>query len=171
MDPESAESPGYARIISCAVVAEELEKELGETIPNAVVEAQRRFVKEGFYSIDEISNEEAFRAQLALRGLGNLREMEIAATGLHMRIGNAAGHLIIAGLAQGLFDMAFDVDSHVEWEVCSPSLPLYSLPLSVSMASTAIPSPAKKGRTRSFSMSAAVTAIFAVYSLAKATDE
>jgi hypothetical protein len=98
-------------------VFEELEKELGETIPHAVVEAQRRFVKEGFYSIEEISDEEAFRTQLALRGLGNLREMEIGANGLHMRIDNAAGHLMIVGLAQGLFDMAFDLDSHVEWEV------------------------------------------------------
>lgn len=36
---------------------EELEKELGETIPQAVVEAQRRFMKSGSYSIEEMSDE------------------------------------------------------------------------------------------------------------------
>jgi hypothetical protein len=95
----------------------ELEKELGETIPRVVVEAQRRFVKTGFYSIEEVSDSGDFRTQLALRGLGNLREMKMGTKGLSMRIDNAALHLMIVGLAQGLFEMAFDVDSHVEWEL------------------------------------------------------
>ena len=34
-----------------------------------------------------------------------------------MRIDNAANHLMTVGMAQGLFEMAFDVESHVEWEV------------------------------------------------------
>ena len=38
-----------------------LEDELGDTIPRVVVEAQRRFVKTGFYSIEEIQNEQEFR--------------------------------------------------------------------------------------------------------------
>jgi len=36
----------------------ELERQFGKIIPRAVVEAQRRFVKTGFYSIEEVSNEE-----------------------------------------------------------------------------------------------------------------
>jgi len=93
----------------------ELEYELGETIPRVVVEAQRRFVKTGFYSIGDVSDAGDFRTQLALRGLGSLREMKMGAKGLSMRIDNAAMHLMTVGLAQGLFEMAFDVDSHVEW--------------------------------------------------------
>jgi hypothetical protein len=42
-----------------------LEEELGETIPRVVVEAQRRFVKSGFYSISDVSDEGDFRTQLA----------------------------------------------------------------------------------------------------------
>lgn len=94
-----------------------LEEELGETIPRVVVEAQRRFTKTGFYSIEEVSNEGDFRTQLALRGLGNLREIKMGSGGMSMRINGAAGHLLIVGMAQGLFEMAFDVESVVDWEL------------------------------------------------------
>ena len=96
---------------------EELEKELGEAVPAAVVEAQRRFVKTGFYSIEEIGDEGDFLTQLALRGYGNLREISMGAKGMRMRVDNAACYLMTAGLAQGLFEMAFDVESYVEWEL------------------------------------------------------
>jgi len=94
-----------------------LEEELGETIPRVVVEAQRRFVKTGFYSISDVSDEGDFRDQLALRGLGDLRDIKMGSKGLRMHIDNAAVHLMIVGLAQGFFEMAFDVDSQVEWEL------------------------------------------------------
>jgi hypothetical protein len=99
------------------VVFRALEAELGEAIPAAVVEAQRRFVKTGFYSIDEVSDEGDFRTQLALRGMGNLREINMGKDGLNMRIGNAAGHLLAVGMVQGLFEMAFDMPSNVQWEL------------------------------------------------------
>jgi hypothetical protein len=96
---------------------EELEKELGDVIPEAVIEAQKRFIKTGFYSIDEINNEESFRMQLALRGFGNVREMKMSPKGLRMSIDNAACYLMAVGLAQGLFEMAFDLESHVDWQL------------------------------------------------------
>jgi ribosomal protein L37E len=98
-------------------VFKELEKELGETIPDVVVEAQRRFTRTGFYSIDQVSDEGDFRTQLALRGLGNLRQMKIGPGGLSLRIDNATGYLTTVGMVQGLFEMTFDIDSHVEWEL------------------------------------------------------
>lgn len=98
-------------------VFDALESELGETIPTVVIEAQRRFTKTGFYSIEQVQNEEEFRTQLALRGLGNLRMIRMGTRGLRLRIGNAAAYLMVAGMAQGLFEMALDVDSHVEWEL------------------------------------------------------
>src|SRR4030042_4224783 len=93
----------------------ELERELGDTIPEVAVEAQRRFTKTGFYSIEQVSDEGDFRTQLALRGLGNLREIKMGPPGLFMRIDNVVGHLLTVGMVQGLFEMAFDVDSSVEW--------------------------------------------------------
>jgi hypothetical protein len=97
-------------------VFEALESELGETIPAVVIEAQRRFTKTGFYSIEQVKSEEEFRNQLALRGLGNVRMIRMGTRGLRMRIDNAAAYLMTVGMAQGLFEMALDVDSHVDWE-------------------------------------------------------
>jgi hypothetical protein len=94
-----------------------LEEELGETLPEVVVEAQRRFVRTGFYSFAEISNEGDFRTQLALRGLGNLREITMGPPGLFMRIDNAANYLMTVGMVQGLFELAFDVETHVDWAI------------------------------------------------------
>ncbi len=94
-----------------------LEEELGDTVPRVIVEAQRRFVKTGFYSIEEVSNEEEFRAELALRGLGNLREITIGTSGLRMRIDNVSGHLLTIGMVQGLFETALDTESFVDWDL------------------------------------------------------
>ncbi len=94
-----------------------LEEELGETIPGVVVEAQRRFARTGFYSIEEVSDQADFRTQIALRGLGNLREMSMGRSSLRLRIDNAAGHLLMVGIAQGLFELVLDVESSVEWEL------------------------------------------------------
>jgi hypothetical protein len=96
---------------------DELELELGDTIPRAVVEAQRRFVKTGFYSIEEVSNEGSMRTQFALRGLGNLRGIEMGKKGVRVRLDNAVMHLLVVGMIQGLFEMTFGVDSNVEWEL------------------------------------------------------
>jgi len=98
-------------------IFEELEAELGEAIPHAVVEAQRRFVKTGFYSIEEVRDEGDMRTQFALRGLGNLKEIEMARKGVRVRMDNTTLHLVVVGLIQGLFEMAFDMDSNVEWEL------------------------------------------------------
>ena len=96
---------------------EELEKELGGTIPGIVVEAQRRFVKWGFFSMPEVGDHGELRNQLALRGLGDLREIKMGAHSLSMRVNCAANHLITVGMAQGYFERAFDTGSRVEWEL------------------------------------------------------
>jgi hypothetical protein len=98
-------------------VFDELEAELGEAIPRAVVEAQRRFIKGSTYSIDEMSDEGDFRTQLATRGYGNLREIKLGAGGIDLSIDNAAAHLMLVGMTQALFEMAFELESSVEWEI------------------------------------------------------
>jgi hypothetical protein len=99
-------------------VFEELEAELGDTIPRTVVEAQRRFTKSGFYTMDDITDEGDFRTQLALRGLGNLKQLDMRRKGLFMRVENVALPLLVIGQAQGFFEMGFDIDStDVDWEI------------------------------------------------------
>lgn len=94
-----------------------LEQELGESGPQLIVEAQRRFVRNGFYTMDDVGDEEYFRTWLALRGWGNLCNLEVGSQGLSMKLDNATMHLLIVGMMQGIFDAAFDTDTRVEWEM------------------------------------------------------
>ncbi len=98
-------------------VISELQHELGETIAETVIEAQRRFVKTGFYSLAEASNEEGLRRHLFLRGMGNLREMKWNGRGMYLRIENACLHLILVGLAKGLYELYVSRTAEVEWEM------------------------------------------------------
>jgi hypothetical protein len=95
---------------------DELEKELGDTIPAVVVEAQRRFIKTGFYSLEELASEELFRSQLAIRGLGNIKDIEWRKHGLRFRLENPCLHPIIAGIALGFFELASGEEGHAEWK-------------------------------------------------------
>jgi hypothetical protein len=97
------------------VIFEELERQMGEALPRAIVEAQRRYIRSGFYDI-KILGRLGLREQLALRGLGCLRELETGEKGLSMRLDNAVLHLIVVGIVQGLYEQAWDIDSRVDWE-------------------------------------------------------
>jgi hypothetical protein len=97
-------------------IIEELEKELGDTIPAVVVEAQRRFIKSGFYSLEEIASEELFRMQLAIRGLGSMKDLEWPQGGLRFRLENSCLHPVIVGMALGFFEMATGKEGRSEWE-------------------------------------------------------
>ncbi len=98
-------------------VFEELEAELGETIPKVVVEAQRRFVKSGFFGVEEVTGEEGMREKLAVRGLGYLAYLRIGRRGVQLKMENVALPLLGVGLTQGLFEIAFGGESEVEWEL------------------------------------------------------
>lgn len=94
-----------------------LELELGEEIPRLVVDAQRRFVRDGFAPIDFTQGFEEVRTHLALRGLGNLRELQMGKGGATMRLENSCMQPLLVGLLQGSFERTFQRDSHVEWNV------------------------------------------------------
>jgi len=98
-------------------VFQELEEELGESIPRAVVEAQRRFVTGGFYGPDDVPDEDGFRTYLALRGLGSLGEMRMERSGMRLRVENVAMHLLVAGLAQGFYELRYGTGSEADWQL------------------------------------------------------
>ena len=97
-------------------ILDELEAELGETIPQVVIESERRFVRTGFVPVEDLVNEDILRSRIALRGFGNLREVKMGKKGVRLLIENATQHLIGVGMAQGLFELAFNVESYVDWE-------------------------------------------------------
>lgn len=95
----------------------ELVAEFGKDIERLIVEAQKRFTKSGFFSTEDTRDPVRFRSQLALRGMGNLRELNVKPEGSRLRLENAALPLMVVGLAQGLFEMTYGVESNVEWEL------------------------------------------------------
>lgn len=115
----------------------ELENELGDTIPRAVVEAQRRFVRTGFYDIEGMGRL-GMRDQLAMRGLGSIRELKSDQKGLYIRIENVFLHLMVVGLVQGLYEQAWNRNSLVEWELSKDGvLEVEVYPLDTSMENIA----------------------------------
>ncbi len=108
---------GHDRALHDRPIFDELEEELGEAIPRVVVEAQKQFVKSGFFSVDEVVSEENVREKLAVRGLGYLRYLRMGRKGVQVKMENVALPLLGVGLAQGLFERAFQVESDVEWEL------------------------------------------------------
>lgn len=96
----------------------DLEAELGEAIPEAVVEAQRRFVRESMKDEDWQRGEDEYRSMLALRGLGQLADMEIDESHLTITIRNSCMPLLMVGTMQGIFELAGGVESSTyTWEL------------------------------------------------------
>jgi hypothetical protein len=93
----------------------ELERELGDEIPRAVIEAKRRVTRSGPYWIQGMRRDD-MRLEMALRGVGNMVELHSDEKGMRIKIENCFLHLIEIGMVQGLYEKAFNVDTEVEWE-------------------------------------------------------
>jgi len=98
-------------------IIDDLQEELGESIPRVITEAQRRFIKTGFYGAEAMAPFETLRQQLALRGLGNLREMERLSDRLRIRLENSCMHPLIVGVMLGVFELASGGKGKTEWSV------------------------------------------------------
>ena len=98
-------------------IFQEMGKELGDIVPRIVIEAQRRFTKTGFHGVEEITDEKRFRDRLILMGMGSLREFKMGPKGVRLHLDNACMHLMVLGMVQGLFELAFQKESSVHWEL------------------------------------------------------
>ena len=106
----------------------ELELELGEGVPLLVVEAQRRFTRNGPFKASELTDMDELARQLAIRGLGDLRDLRIGPKGAHVLIDNASMPLLVAGFIQGFYEIVFGEGSDVDWEVSNGHLEVAVLP-------------------------------------------
>ena len=100
-------------------VFDELQNELGEHIPRVIIEAQRRFVIEGFYSREDIRQEKDLIRHFALRGMGNLREIDLAENRLSARLENPCMHMMMVGLFLGFYELIFGNEGNADWEIDS----------------------------------------------------
>ncbi len=99
-------------------VFEDLESELGPDIPNVIIEAVRRDARDLASSDPDRWNRpgNTFRNLIALRGFGNLRSFDGDENHLSLHIENACIPLIMVGIARGLVELTYGVDSsRCEW--------------------------------------------------------
>jgi len=117
-DPSTGRRMAIFGPFSMDSILDDLESELGESIPETVIEAQRRYIRSAWEG-DRWNNDGAtFQHMIALRGLGNLQEFEGDRNHLTLKIQNSCFHLPMVGTAQALVELAYRVDrSNCEWEL------------------------------------------------------
>ena len=99
-------------------VLDDLEAELGEIIPEAVIESQRRYIKSAWRDEEWWRDATDFRRFIAVRGVGNLTRFEGDKQGLSLTIQNSCLHLLMVGSIQALVEMAYRAeDSTYEWDL------------------------------------------------------
>ncbi len=99
-------------------IYEDLESELGEEVPAAVIESQRRYIKTAWGGENWNREGATFQEMVALRGLGNLVEFEGDSTQLTVTVENSCLHLPMIGSMQAMVEIAYRADSSTcEWEL------------------------------------------------------
>lgn len=98
-------------------VFDALEWELGEEIPQMVVEAQSGIVRQGFPAFPLELPFEEVRTEIALRGLGNLRELRLEEGKARLRIDNSCMRLLVVGWLKGSFEMLRGGECEASWQV------------------------------------------------------
>lgn len=95
----------------------ELEGELGDTIPETVIEAQRMYA-ESRMSLRSIGARAGdVRSWLAIRGLGNLVSLDITEELLEARIENPSLPLVIVGTSLSFYEFTFNRKGRMEWSL------------------------------------------------------
>ena len=96
----------------------DLEAELGESIPDLVVEAQRQYVKSRVGGVNWRQGGETFGQLVALRGLGILTNFEVDERHLSLSIENSCLQPMMVGMGQALFELALQKErSTYEWSL------------------------------------------------------
>jgi hypothetical protein len=99
-------------------ILQDLESELGESIPEVVIEAQRRFVKSRVNEDNWRQSGTTFNQQTAMRGFGNITEFEADDKRLRVTIQNSCMPLLVVGMAQAIYEIAMDIESTTcDWDM------------------------------------------------------
>ncbi len=117
-DPDTGRRMAVFGPFSIDSILDDLENELGEAVPEAVIEASRQYIRTSWNTDRWNRDGLAFQQMIALRGLGNQVHFEGDGKHLEMVIQNACLPLPMVGAVQALVEMAHQADgSRVEWEL------------------------------------------------------
>jgi hypothetical protein len=97
-------------------VFDDLEAELGESVPDAIIEAQRRYGKLSMSADNWRRSGYDFKSWAALRGLGNITGFKADEKHVTLTLENPCMHLALVGMAQALYELAWGAESSTsEW--------------------------------------------------------
>ena len=97
-------------------VFEDLEAELGESVPEAIVEAQRRYGKLSMSADTWRKSGYDFKSYAAIRGLGNISAFKADEKRLTLTLENTSMHLAMVGMAIALYELAWGAENSThEW--------------------------------------------------------
>ena len=97
-------------------VFEDLEAELGESVPEAIIEAQRRFGKLSMNTDDWRRSGYDFKTWAGLRGLGNITAFKADSSSMTLTLENPSMHLAMVGMAIALYELAWGAETSThEW--------------------------------------------------------
>jgi len=116
-DPQTGRRMAIFGPFALDSIFDDLEAELGEAIPEMVIEAQRRYIKSAWDAESWKKDGATFQQMVALRGLGNLTKFEGDRSQLTMVIENSCAHLMMIGTTQALVELVYKAESSTcEWE-------------------------------------------------------
>jgi hypothetical protein len=116
-DPDTGRRMAIFGPHSIDSIFNDLESELGEAVPEMVIEAQRRYIKSAWSRDEWRRRAPDFQHLLALRGLGNLVDFKGDREHLTVTLQNSCLHLPMVGIVQALVEMAYRADnSTYKWD-------------------------------------------------------
>jgi len=99
-------------------VLDDVVAEHGPAVEQAVIEAQRRFVKARVDASQAREVAASLKFYLARRGLGYLSELQADARSMSAKVTNACLHLLMVGMAQAFFELILEKESAApQWEL------------------------------------------------------
>lgn len=108
-DPDTGRRMGLVGVMGVDSLMADLEAELGEAVPEAVIEAQRRLIKAGMKEASTLSGGSSATADyqklLAVRGLGYLSRIEVDGGTFRLTIESSCLHLPMVGIIQAIVEV------------------------------------------------------------------
>lgn len=116
VDPVTRRRMAFFDPAAMDTVFEDLEAELGDSVPAAIIEAQRRYGKLSMGADNWRRSGYDFKSWAALRGLGNITSFKADEKRLSLTLENSSMHLALVGMAQALYELAWGAESSsAEW--------------------------------------------------------
>ena len=118
VDSDSKRRMALLGPLALEAVLHDLEAQHGESITQAAVEAQRRYVRGAVSGEEARKSGPGFKGLTALRGLGNIVDYEVDEKHSQVTIENSCLHLLMIGTTQALFELGMELErSTYDWDL------------------------------------------------------